>query len=37
MMKNWKKPVVAVISAGQVTEVIKTYAWTCINGFERRP
>ncbi len=36
-MKNWKKPVVTMISAEQVGEAIKAYAWTCINGFERRP
>lgn len=34
-MKIWKRPAVTVVTADQVGEAIKAYAWTCINGHWR--
>lgn len=34
-MKNWKKPVATIVTATQVGDAIKAYAWTCINGYMR--
>ena len=34
-MKNWKRPVLTVISSAQIGDAIKAYAWTCINGYMR--
>ena len=35
MMKNWRKPAIAKVTAIQVGESIKANAWTCLNGYIR--
>lgn len=34
-MKSWKKPLATMVTVNELTDLIKTYAFTCLNGYLR--